>query len=110
MLPMSVVCILAITVAAGLGDGVEHLVAARALTFRNHDGFERARTACADRCAAVPNGSSFPRWADEASLEAFAGGSTFTARDLADRIASFGGPESLTGDVWSYRVAVDSAT
>jgi hypothetical protein len=45
---------------------------------------------------------------DEASFNAFMGSPTFTDDDLAQRIAAFGAPESVTGEVWNYRVALDA--
>jgi heme-degrading monooxygenase HmoA len=108
IVPMSVVRILAFSVEADLGEGVEHLLAARALAYRNQDGFERLEL------LEPTDGRStwlfVTRWVDEASFNAFMGGPTFTDHDLADRIALFGGPKSLTGEVWNYKVAIESST
>ena len=108
MLPMSVVRILAISVGAGLGEGVEHLLGARALAYQNQDGFERLEL------LEPTDGRStwlfVTRWVDEASFNAFMGSPTFTDDDLAQRIAAFGAPESVTGEVWNYKVALDSST
>ena len=105
---MSVVRILAISVGEGLGEGVEHLLAARARAYENQDGFERLEL------LEPTDGRStwlfVTRWVDEASFNTFMGSPTFTDDDLAARIAAFGGPESLTGEVWNYRVALDSST
>lgn len=108
MVPMSVVRILAINVEAGLGEEVENLLAARALAYQGHDGFERLEL------LEPTDGRSMwlfvTRWVDEASFNAFMGSPTFTDDDLAKRISAFGGPESLTGEVWNYKVALDAST
>jgi heme-degrading monooxygenase HmoA len=108
MMPMSVVRILAISVEPGLGHGVEHLLGARALAYENQDGFERLEL------LEPTDGRStwlfVTRWVDEASFNTFMGSPNFTDHDLADRIAAFGAPESVTGEVWNYRVALDSST
>jgi heme-degrading monooxygenase HmoA len=108
MVPMSVVRILAISVEAALGEGVEHLFAARALAYQNADGFERLEL------LEPTDGRSrwlfVTRWVDEASFNAFMGSPDFSDDDLAGRIATFGAPESVTGEVWNYRVALDSST
>jgi heme-degrading monooxygenase HmoA len=105
---MSVVRILAFNVEAGVGEGVEHLLGARALAYQNQDGFERLEL------LEPTDGRStwlfVTRWVDEASFNAFMGSPAFSDQDLADRIAMFGGPESLTGEVWNYQVAFDTAT
>jgi heme-degrading monooxygenase HmoA len=107
MVPMSVVRILAFNVEADIGEGVEHLLGARALAYKNQAGFERLEL------LEPTDGRStwlfVTRWVDEASFNTFMGSPTFTDHDLADRIALFGGPESLTGEVWNYRVALDSS-
>jgi heme-degrading monooxygenase HmoA len=107
MMPMSVVRILAISVEEGLGEGVEHLLGARALAYQNQAGFERLEL------LEPTDGRStwlfVTRWVDEASYSAFMGSPTFTDHDLADRIATFAAPESVTGEVWNYRVALDSS-
>jgi len=106
--PMSVVRILAIDVGAGLGEGVTHLLGARALAYQNQAGFERLEL------LEPTDGRStwlfVTRWVDEASFLAFMGSPTFTDDDLAERIARFGGAESLTGEVWNYTVTLDAST
>jgi heme-degrading monooxygenase HmoA len=108
MVPMSVVRILAFSVEAALGEGVEHLLGARALAYESQAGFERLEL------LEPTDGRStwlfVTRWVDEASFNAFMGTPTFSDQDLADRIAMFGGPESITGEVWNYQVAFDSST
>ena len=107
MVPMSVVRILAISVEEGLGEGVEHLLGARALAYQTQEGFERLEL------LEPTDGRStwlfVTRWVDEASFNAFMGIPAFGDQELADRIATYGGPESLTGEVWNYRVALDSS-
>jgi heme-degrading monooxygenase HmoA len=108
MVPMSVVRILAFNVEARLGEGVEHLLGARALAYKNQAGFERLELL--EPTDGRPTWLFVTRWVDEASFNTFMGSPTFTDQDLADRIAMFGGPESLTGEVWNYKVALDSST
>jgi hypothetical protein len=72
--------------------GVEHLVTARSLAFQNQDGFDRLEP-LEPRTAALRGSLSPDGWTRRDP--------TFTDRDLADRVASFGGPESLTGEVWT---------
>ena len=106
MVPMSVVRILAFNVEEAVGEGVEHLLSARALAYRGQAGFERLEL------LEPTDGRStwlfVTRWVDEASFNAFMGSPTFTDDDLAQRIAAFGAPESVTGEVWNYRVALDA--
>ena len=105
---MSVVRIFAITVEEGLGEGVEHLIAARAQAYLSQDGFERLEL------LEPTDGRSawllVTRWADAASFDEFVGGPAFAGDAVAERIASYGGPDSLTGEVWSFRIAVESST
>jgi heme-degrading monooxygenase HmoA len=104
---MSVVRIFAISVQGEVGEGLEHLIAARANAYVNQEGFERLEL------LEPTDGRStwllVTRWADAASFEAFVAGPAFAGHSAADRIASFGGPESLTSEVWSFRVAIESS-
>jgi heme-degrading monooxygenase HmoA len=105
---MSVVRIIAVSVGEGLTESVEHFVAARAQAYLNQAGFERLEL------LEPTDGRSewllVTRWADEDSFLAFIGSPGFTDRDVVDRIAWFGGPDSLAGEVWSFRVALESST
>jgi heme-degrading monooxygenase HmoA len=104
---MSVVRIIAVSVDEELAEGVEKFVAARAHAYVNQEGFERLEL------LEPTDGRSewllVTRWADDASFDAFMGGPGFADQDVADRIASFGGPD-LAGEVWSFRVALESST
>jgi hypothetical protein len=50
------------------------------------------------------------RWADVESFDDFVAGSAVAARAGADWVAAFGGPESATSEIWSFRLALTTAT
>jgi heme oxygenase (mycobilin-producing) len=105
---MSVVKIFAIAVEDGAGEAVENLIAARAHAYVHHEGFERLELL--EPTDGRTEWFLVTRWADIASFDEFVAGPAFADHAAADRIASFGGPESLTSEVWSFRVAVESST
>ena len=76
MVPMSVVRILAFNVEEAVGEGVEHLLSARALAYRGQAGFERLEL------LEPTDGRStwlfVTRWEDEASFNAFMGSPSFS--------------------------------
>jgi heme-degrading monooxygenase HmoA len=102
---MSVVRIFAITGEEHLGESIEHLFAHRALAYQSHAGFEGfellAPTDGRGRWLAVT------RWADEASFDEFIGAAESGDQWLAGRISTLGAPESLHGEVWSFRIGDD---
>jgi heme-degrading monooxygenase HmoA len=106
---MSVVRIFAITASVGeFGDQLERLVEARAAAYQNHEGFLGLEllepTDERDVWLFVT------RWADAESFDDFVAGPAFAQHAGPDRVAAFGGPESSKSELWSYRLAVTTAT
>ena len=100
---MSVVKIFAITRGAGDdGEQLEHLIEARAAAYQNHSGFLGL-----ELLAPIDERDTWlfvTRWADAESFDDFAAGPAFAGG--ADRVAAFGGPESTTAEIWSFRLSL----
>jgi heme-degrading monooxygenase HmoA len=84
---------------------VRHLIAARAYGYGSRDGFERVELL-------EPTDGRSPwllvmRWRDEASFDAFYGGSAPYEEAVSNRLASLGTPDSIAAEMWSFDVAVD---
>jgi heme oxygenase (mycobilin-producing) len=106
---MSVVKIFAITAGGGdYGDQLERLIEARAAAYQNHAGFLGlellAPTDERDVWLFVT------RWADTESFDDFVASPAFAGHAGADRVAAFGGPESATSEIWSFRLSLTTAT
>ena len=105
---MPVVRIFAVRPAEGVGgEGLENLVAARALVYQNQEGFLSLELL-------EPTDGREPwlllsRWADEASYDRFVGSPGFTDHPGGDRVAAYGGPDSVASELWSFRVAVEAS-
>jgi heme-degrading monooxygenase HmoA len=106
---MSVVNILAITAGGGdYGEQLERLIEARAAAIQNHEGFLGL-----DLLAPTDERDVWllvTRWADAESFDDFIAGSAVAASGAAGWVAAFGGPESATSEIWSFRLALTTAT
>src|SRR5262245_18421369 len=102
---MSVIRILAIRAEAEVAEGVRHLITARAFGYGSQDGFVRV-----ELLEPTDGGSPWllvMRWRDEASFDAFFGGSAPYEHAVAERLASLGVPESVSAEMWTFDLAVD---
>jgi len=103
---MSVIRILAIRADGEVAESVRHLIAARAHGYGSHDGFERIELL-------EPTDGRAPwllvmHWRDEASFDAFYGGSAPYDEAVAKRLASLGVPDTIAAEMWSFDLAVDA--
>jgi heme-degrading monooxygenase HmoA len=105
---MSVVKIFAITRGPGDdGEQLEHLIEARAAAYQNHAGFLGL-----ELLAPIDERDVWlfvTRWADAESFDDFVAGPAFAGHGGEDRVAAFGGPESTTMEIWSYRLSLTTA-